>query len=252
MVPPVRMPDTTMLIGAERIAAQDGRSIAVEDPATGQIFAHVPAGGAEDIDLAVKSARKAFESAAWSRMRPLDRARIIETIARKIEDNATELALLESYDNGKAVHHALAVDVPAAVDIFRYMAGWCSKIGGQVNPISGDGRQYHSYSLREPIGVVGQIVPWNYPLAMAAWKIATALAAGCTIVLKPSEVTPLTALRLGELALEAGCPRACSTSSPAMGMRRGRRWSNTPAWTRSPSPDRPAWASRSSRPPRAI
>jgi len=206
MVPPVRMPDTAMLIGAGRIAAQDGRSIAVEDPATGQIFAHVPAGGAEDIDLAVKSARKAFESAAWSRMRPLDRARIIETIARKIEDNATELALLESYDNGKAVHHALAVDVPAAVDIFRYMAGWCSKIGGQVNPISGDGRQYHSYSLREPIGVVGQIVPWNYPLAMAAWKIATALAAGCTIVLKPSEVTPLTALRLGELALEAGLP----------------------------------------------
>jgi p-cumic aldehyde dehydrogenase len=138
-------------------------------------------------------------------MRPLDRARIIETIARKIEENA-ELALLESYDNGKAVHHALAVDVPAAVDIFRYMAGWCSKIGGQVNPISGDGRQYHSYSLREPIGVVGQIVPWNYPLAMAAWKIATALAAGCTIVLKPSEVTPLTALRLAELALEAGLP----------------------------------------------
>lgn len=202
----VRLPETAMLIGAERVSAQSGRSIPVEDPATGQIFAHVPAGGATEVDQAVRAARRAFEGAAWSRMRPLDRARIIETIARKIEENAQELALLESYDNGKAVHHALAVDVPAAVDIFRYMAGWASKIDGQVNSFSGDGRQYHSYSLREPIGVVGQIVPWNYPLAMAAWKVATALAAGCTIVLKPSEVTPLTALRLAELALEAGLP----------------------------------------------
>nr|WP_316724210.1 aldehyde dehydrogenase family protein [Sphingobium sp. KCTC 72723] len=202
----VRLPPQKMLIGGAWEDAGDGRTIAVEDPATGRIFASVPAGTAADVDRAVTSARAAFESTTWSRMRPLDRGRIIEAIARKIEDNAQELALLESYDNGKAVHHALAVDVPAAVDIFRYMAGWASKIYGQVNPISGDGRQYHSYSVREPIGVVGQIVPWNYPLAMAAWKIASALAAGCTIVLKPSEVTPLTALRLAELALEAGLP----------------------------------------------
>ncbi len=202
----VRLPQQKMLIGGAWEAAGDGRTIDVEDPATGQVFASVPAGGEADVDRAVTQARAAFESAAWSRMRPLDRGRISEAIARKIEDNAQELALLESYDNGKAVHHALAVDVPAAVDIFRYMAGWASKIYGQVNPISGDGRQYHSYSVREPIGVVGQIVPWNYPLAMAAWKIASALAAGCTIVLKPSEVTPLTALRLAELALEAGLP----------------------------------------------
>ena len=202
----VRLPAQKMLIGGAWEDAGDGRTIAVEDPATGQIFASVPAGTAADVDRAVTSARAAFESAAWSRMRPLDRGKIIEAIARKIEDKAQELALLESYDNGKAVHHALAVDVPAAVDIFRYMAGWASKIYGQVNPISGDGRQYHSYSVREPIGVVGQIVPWNYPLAMAAWKIASALAAGCAIVLKPSEVTPLTALRLAELALEAGLP----------------------------------------------
>ncbi|OYW84423.1 MAG: aldehyde dehydrogenase, partial [Sphingobium sp. 32-64-5] len=195
-----------MLIGGDWQEAAGGAVIDVEDPATGRSFASVPAGTALDVDRAVARARKAFESDTWSRMRPLDRAKIIEAIARKIEDHAGELALLESYDNGKAVHHALAVDVPAAVDIFRYMAGWASKIGGQVNPISGDGRQYHSYSVREPIGVVGQIVPWNYPLAMAAWKIAPALAAGCTIVLKPSEVTPLTALRLAELALEAGLP----------------------------------------------
>lgn len=202
----VRLPPQKMLIGGAWEDAADGRTIDVEDPATGKIFASVPAGTAADVDRAVRNARAAFESASWSRMRPLDRGKIIEAIARKIEDNAQELALLESYDNGKAVHHALAVDVPAAVDIFRYMAGWASKIYGQVNPISGDGRQYHSYSVREPVGVVGQIVPWNYPLAMAAWKIATALAAGCTIVLKPSEVTPLTALRLAELALEAGLP----------------------------------------------
>ncbi|MFX4087241.1 MULTISPECIES: aldehyde dehydrogenase family protein [Sphingobium] len=202
----VRLPDTRMLIGGERYEAGAGKRIDIEDPATGKVFASVPAGTAEDVDKAVRRARTAFESHSWSRMRPLDRARIIEAIARKIEDNAGELALLESYDNGKTVHHAMAVDVPAAADIFRYMAGWASKIGGQVNPISGDGRQYHSYSVREPIGVVGQIVPWNYPLAMAAWKIAPALAAGCTIVLKPSEVTPLTALRLAELALEAGLP----------------------------------------------
>jgi acyl-CoA reductase-like NAD-dependent aldehyde dehydrogenase len=202
----VRLPATQLLIGGNWQEGESGQRIDVEDPATGKVFASVPAGTAGDVDRAVRRARQAFESAAWSRMRPLDRAKIIETIARKIEDNALELARLESYDNGKTVHHALAVDVPAAVDVFRYMAGWASKIGGQVNPISGDGRQYHSYSVREPIGVVGQIVPWNYPLAMAAWKIAPALAAGCTIVLKPSEVTPLTALRLAELALEAGLP----------------------------------------------
>jgi p-cumic aldehyde dehydrogenase len=202
----VDLPSTQMLIGGNRFEADSGARIDVEDPSTGKPFASVPAGGAGDVDRAVARARRAFESHEWSRMRPLDRGRIIEAIARKIEDNAHELALLESYDNGKAAHHALAVDVPAAADVFRYMAGWPTKIGGQVNAFSGDGRQYHSYSVREPIGVVGQIVPWNYPLAMAAWKIAPALAAGCTIVLKPSEVTPLTALRLAELALEAGLP----------------------------------------------
>lgn len=202
----VDLPCTQMLIGGDRPEAVSGGRIDVEDPATGEPFASVPAGQAADVDRAVIRARKAFESREWSQMRPLDRGRIIEAIARKIEDHAHELALLESYDNGKTVHHALAVDVPAAADVFRYMAGWPTKIGGQVNAFSGDGRQYHSYSVREPVGVVGQIVPWNYPLAMAAWKIAPALAAGCTIVLKPSEVTPLTALRLAELALEAGLP----------------------------------------------
>lgn len=200
------IPDGRLLIDGNWIEAASGERIAVEDPATGQDFASVGAGGVEDVDRAVRAARKAFENSAWSRMRPLDRARLLETIARKIEDHADELALLESYDNGKAFEHAKMVDVPAAVDIFRYMSGWCARIGGTVNPISGDGRQYHSYTVHEPIGVVGLIVPWNYPLAMAAWKLAPALAAGCTMVLKPSEVTPLTALRLAELCMEAGVP----------------------------------------------
>ncbi|GGZ10211.1 aldehyde dehydrogenase [Novosphingobium colocasiae] len=200
------LPSGRMLIGGAWVAGASGETIAVEDPATGRVFAHVDAGGAEDVDRAVRVARAAFESPAWSRMRPLDRARLLETIARKIEENADELALLESFDNGKAVEHAKAVDVPAAAEIFRYMAGWCARLGGTVNPISGDGRQYHSYTVHEPIGVVGLIVPWNYPLAMAAWKLAPALAAGCAMVLKPSEVTPLTALRLAELCLEAGVP----------------------------------------------
>lgn len=202
----LRLPPSELLIGSGWSPASTGQFIDVEDPATGKVFTKVAAGEASDVDRAVRAARKAFESSAWSRMRPLDRAKIIESIARKIEEHAEELALLESFDNGKAVAHALAVDVPAAVDVFRYMAGWASKLGGHVNAVSGDGRQYHSYSVREPVGVVGAIVPWNYPLAMAAWKIAPALAAGCTMVLKPSEVTPLTALRLAEIALEAGLP----------------------------------------------
>jgi acyl-CoA reductase-like NAD-dependent aldehyde dehydrogenase len=203
---PPRVPSGRMLIGGDWADAENDATIDVEDPATGHVFAGVAAGTAADVDRAVKAARTAYESAAWSRMRPLDRARLLESIARKIEDHADELALLESFDNGKAVAHARAVDVPAAVDVFRYMAGWCARLGGQVNAVSGDGRQYHSYTVHEPVGVAGLIVPWNYPLAMAAWKLAPALAAGCAMVLKPSEVTPLTALRLAELCLEAGVP----------------------------------------------
>jgi p-cumic aldehyde dehydrogenase len=202
----IHIPSGKMLIGENWVDAASGQTIDVEDPANGQTFARVAAGEAADIDTAVAAARKAFIDPTWSRMRPLDRAKLIEKIAQKLEEHAEELALLESFDNGKPVSQALAVDVPAAVDIFRYMAGWTSKVGGQVNPISGDGRQYHSYTIQQPVGVVGAIVPWNYPLAMAAWKIAPALAAGCTMVLKPSELTPLTALRIAELALEAGLP----------------------------------------------
>src|SRR5207302_698173 len=131
---------------------------------------------------------------------------LLESIARKIEDHADELAMLESVDTGKAVAHAKLLDLPSTVDVFRYMGGWCTKLTGKTVPVSFDGREYHAYTRREPVGVVGAITPWNYPLALASWKIASALAAGCSVVIKPSEITPLSTLRLGELCLEAGLP----------------------------------------------
>lgn len=193
------------LIGADWMKGS-GRKIKAVDPATGRAIGEIAAGGADEIDAAVRAARAAFNGAAWSRMRSLDRGKLLESIARSIEDHADELALLESFDNGKPVHLAKMVDIPASAEVFRYMGGWCSKITGQTIPVSGTGARYHAYTRREPLGVVGAIVPWNYPLAMASWKIATALAAGCTLVLKPSEETSLSVLRLGELMLDAGLP----------------------------------------------
>ncbi|MET0546238.1 MAG: aldehyde dehydrogenase family protein [Caulobacterales bacterium] len=193
------------LIGADWMRGA-GKLINSIDPATGQPLAQIAAGGADEVDAAVHAARATFESATWSRMRPLDRGKLLENVARTIEDHADELALVESYDNGKPVHLAKMVDVPSAAEVFRYMGGWCSKLTGQTLAVSGTGATYHAYTRREPIGVVGAIVPWNYPLAMASWKIATALAAGCTLVLKPSEETSLSVLLLADLMLKAGVP----------------------------------------------
>jgi acyl-CoA reductase-like NAD-dependent aldehyde dehydrogenase len=197
---------TRSLINGRWVDASSGERIAVEDPATEEQIASVPRSGAEEVDRAVKAARAAFESVAWSRMRPIDRGRLLESIARKIEDHADELAMLESVDTGKAVAHAKLLDLPSTIDVFRYMGGWCTKLAGKTPPVSFDGREYHAYTRREPVGVVGAITPWNYPLALGAWKIASALAAGCTVVIKPSEITPLSTLRLAELCLEAGLP----------------------------------------------
>lgn len=194
------------LIGGQWKDAASGQQIAVENPADEEIITHVPQGGPEDIDEAVKVARATFESAAWSKMRPLDRGRLLENIARKVEEHAEELAHLEALDTGKAISFAKVVDLPSTIDVFRYMGGWCSKLSGSTPPISYDGRAYHAYTRREPVGVVGAITPWNYPLALGSWKIASALAAGCTMVMKPTELTPLSTLRLAELCLEAGLP----------------------------------------------
>jgi len=195
--------DHRFVIGEERPVAADGRTFAVEDPSTGLTIAQVPQGGPADVDAAVAAARAAFEG-PWRTLPAIKRGRLIARLAELIAENGDQLAELESLDNGKPVKFAKFVDVAETVAYLEYYAGWPTKIEGDVYP-HGDPNTL-AYSRREPVGVCAQIVPWNYPLLMAAWKIGPALAAGCTIVLKPAEQTPLTALRLGELALEAGFP----------------------------------------------
>jgi acyl-CoA reductase-like NAD-dependent aldehyde dehydrogenase len=193
-----------LLIGAERPEAADGRTFATLNPATGREIAQVPHAGAADVAGAVAAARAAFADGPWASMPASGRERIMFALAQAVEDQADELAQIESLDNGKPVNLARYVDVAGTIAHLRYFAGWPSKIEGAVLPVTAP--NIHCYTRREPVGVCAQIVPWNFPLMMAAWKIAPALAAGCTIVLKPAEQTPLSALRLGELALEAGLP----------------------------------------------
>ena len=193
-----------LLIGGERLEAADGRTFDTVDPSTGRAIAAVPHAGTEDVDRAVRAAREAFEDGRWSGIAAAARTRAMLALADAVEANADELAQLESLDNGKPVKLAGRVDVPLAVEHLRYFAGWPTKIVGDTLPVTQP--NMHCYTRKEPVGVCAQIIPWNFPLLMAAWKIAPALAAGCTIVLKPAEQTPLTALRLGELALEAGIP----------------------------------------------
>jgi phenylacetaldehyde dehydrogenase len=198
-----------MLIDGEWVEARSGNTLDVYDPSTGEPITHVPAGDAEDVDLAVAAARRAFESGPWSRMSAAERGRVIWRIGDLIIEHADELAELESRDNGKPMTVARAADVPLAADLFHYMAGWTTKIHGSTFPVSvpyAPGAQFHAFTTKEPVGVVGQIIPWNFPLLMAAWKLGPALATGCTVVLKVAEQTPLSALRLGELMVEAGLP----------------------------------------------
>jgi acyl-CoA reductase-like NAD-dependent aldehyde dehydrogenase len=193
-----------LLIGAERVQAADGRTFATLDPSCGREIATVAQGGIEDVARAVAAAREAFESGPWATLAPSARGQLIAALADAIESRQEEIAEIESLDNGKPVKLAQYVDVRGTVAHLRYFAGWPTKIEGSVLPVTAPNML--CYTRREPVGVCGQIVPWNFPLLMAAWKIAPALAAGCTIVLKPAEQTPLSALRLGELALEAGFP----------------------------------------------
>ncbi|MEM9416277.1 MAG: aldehyde dehydrogenase family protein [Planctomycetota bacterium] len=197
------------LIDGKWSAAASGETFDVYNPASGEVVAQCAAGDAPDIDKAVKAARAAFETGPWSRMTPSERGQIIWKIGDLIEQHKEELARLETLDNGKPYGIALAVDVALAADMFRYMAGWVTKIQGDTIPVTvpyAPGADFHAFTLKEPVGVVGQIIPWNFPLLMAAWKLGPALAAGCCIVLKPAEQTPLSALRLGELLQEAGLP----------------------------------------------
>jgi len=206
-----------LLIGGQWVEARSGKTFETYNPATGEVLAHVAEGDRADIDLAVAAARKAFETGLWPDTSPAERGRLLRKLSDLIEQHHEELAELETLDNGKPLLFSRIVDVPTARDVFRYMAGWATKVEGNTIPISMPGAKYFAYTLREPVGVVGQIIPWNFPLIMAAWKLAPALAVGCTCVLKPAEQTPLTALRLGELIQKAGFPDGVVNIVPGFG-----------------------------------
>ena len=209
-----------MLINGKWVEAASGKTFPSYNPATGEVLTQVAEGDGEDINRAVSAARTAFESGPWSKLTASERGRLIWKLADLLEANLEEFAEIESLDNGKPLKVARAADVPLAVDLLRYMAGWATKIEGNTIPISvpyTPGTKYLAYTLREPVGVVGQIIPWNFPLLMAAWKLGPALATGCTVVLKPAEQTPLTALRLGELMQEAGFPDGVVNIVPGYG-----------------------------------
>ena len=203
------LPTAKLLIGGSWVDAQDGATIDVINPATEQRFAKIAAAGVADVDLAVKAAHACFESTSWRRMRPLDRGRLLERLALLVEKNADELATLEAWDNGKPYAVARHIDLAFTMDALRYYGGWASKMAGEyiaLSPFADDGGIYRAYTERRAVGVVGGITPWNFPIGQAVQKIAPAIAFGCTIVLKPSEETSLTALRLGDLICEAGFP----------------------------------------------
>src|SRR5271156_2606136 len=209
-----------MLVNGKWVDAAPGKTFPTYTPATGEVLAQVAEGDKADVELAVKAARNAFDKGPWRRMTASQRGRLIWKLADLLEAHTEEFAYLESLDNGKPLTIARAADVPLAVDLFRYMAGWATKIEGNTIPISvpyTPGAKYLAYTLREPVGVAGQIIPWNFPLLMAAWKLGPALACGCTVVLKPAEQTPLSALRLGELIAEAGFPEGVVNIVPGYG-----------------------------------
>ncbi len=204
-----------MLIDGELVGSVSGKCFETWNPATGEVLAQVAEAGREDIDRAVGAARKAFQG-VWRKTKPSDRQRLLLRLADLIERNVDELALLEVLDSGMPISLARSSLIPRAAEQVRYYAGWATKINGETIDNSAPG-DFFTYTLREPVGVVGAIVPWNSPFVIAIWKLAPALAAGCTVVLKPAEQTPLTALRLGELVLEAGFPSGVVNICPGFG-----------------------------------
>ena len=210
-LPPIRR--TQLLIGGRWQDAVSGKTFATFNPATEEKIADVAEGDAADIDLAVKAARKAL-AGPWGKMDARDRGRLLNRLADLAEEHQAELAALETLDNGKPIRDSRAADIPLVIDCLRYYAGWADKIHGQTIPIRGN---HFCYTTREPVGVAGQIIPWNFPLLMVAWKWGPALASGCTIVMKPAEQTPLSCLRLAELAQEAGFPDGVINVVPGYG-----------------------------------
>jgi aldehyde dehydrogenase (NAD+) len=209
---------TKLLINNRWVPSESGRTFATINPSTGEEICQVAEADAADVDKAVAAARAAFDLGPWKKMRASERGRMLDRLADLIEQNADELARLETLDNGKPLSIAKAVDVTKTIACYRYFAGWADKVQGKTIPIDGD---FFCYTRHEPIGVIGQIIPWNYPLLMQAWKLAPALATGNTIVMKPAEQTPLSALRLGELILEAGFPEGVVNLLPGLGSTAG-------------------------------
>ena len=205
---------TNLLINNRWVPSESGRTFATINPSTGEEICQVAEADKADVDKAVKAARAAFEQGPWKKMRASERGRLLNRLADLIEKDSETLARLETLDNGKPLHVAKAVDVAKTIACYRYFAGWADKVQGKTIPIDGD---FFCYTRHEPIGVVGQIIPWNYPMLMQAWKLAPALATGNTVVMKPAEQTPLSALRIGELILEAGFPEGVVNLLPGFG-----------------------------------
>ncbi len=213
-VKPPKVKDQPLFIAGKWQDSVSGKTFATHNPATGQIICQVAEGDKADVDLAVKAARKAFEEGPWPRTSAAERGRLLHKLADLIEANKEELAALESLDNGKPYRDALNADLPLTIKCYRYYAGWADKNHGKTIPVEGN---YFCYTRHEPVGVVGQIIPWNFPLLMQAWKWGPALACGNTVVLKPAEQTPLTALRVAALAQEAGVPDGVVNVVPGFG-----------------------------------
>jgi phenylacetaldehyde dehydrogenase len=211
-----------LFIGGRWVEAEEGKVFGVEDPATGEQLATVAEAQAADVDRAVAAARSSFDRATWRDLPPAERAKVLWKVGDMIEERADEFAQLETLDNGMPINDALLFHVPLAAATFRYYAGWVTKLDGATQQISLPGK-YLSYTQREPVGVVGQIIPWNFPLLMAAWKLAPALACGNSVVLKPSEETPLSALRLAQLLQEADVPDGVVNVVPGRGEVAGAR-----------------------------
>jgi aldehyde dehydrogenase (NAD+) len=222
---PPLVKDQPLFIGGKWLDSVSGKTFATLNPATGETICQVAEGDKADIDLAVKAARKAFEDGPWPRMNASERGRLLNRLADLISQHTEELAELETLDNGKPLRDSLAADLPLTIKAYRYYAGWADKIHGKTIPVEGP---YFCYTRHEPVGVVGQIIPWNFPLLMQAWKWGPALAAGCTVVLKPAEQTPLTALRVAALAQEAGIPDGVINVVPGYGPTAGAALSSHP------------------------
>lgn len=213
-VTPPAVRQTKLLINGEWVDSASGKTFATINPATEEKIADVAYAQEADVDRAVAAARRALESKAWRTMDARDRGKLLNRLADLCEKHLPELAALETLDNGKPIRDSQSADLPLVVDCFRYYAGWADKICGETIPVRGN---FFTYTRREPTGVCGQIIPWNFPLLMVAWKWGPALAAGCTIVMKPAEQTPLSCLRIAELALEAGFPPGVINVLPGFG-----------------------------------